>query len=147
EGPDGVSEPPGVSRHHLDVAEWHTELVGHDLGEHRLVSLTLAGQPGRHPHPTARLDEHVAALVRSDAGALDIAPDADAHPPAHRPSLLAIALEVVPADKFLELLEQRRIITGVIDQRTAVLKREPLVIGHLVRLDEVARPHFGAVQA
>jgi hypothetical protein len=62
------------------------ELVGHDLREDRGVPLPLGGQAGRDDDLAAGLDLHVAALVRPDAGALDVA----ATPmPTRRPSLRA----------------------------------------------------------
>ena len=75
---DGVGEPAGVPGDDLDVRQRHPELVGDDLREHRLVPLALGGQAGRHLDLPAGLDHDVGALVGPDAGALDVAGQAEA---------------------------------------------------------------------
>ena len=144
---DRVRHPPGVAGHDLDVLERDPELVGHDLGERRLVTLALAGQAGGDLHLAGGLDVHVAALVGADAGALDVAGHPDADPSSLGPGLVAHPLEVVPADQRLELLQRRRVVAGVVDQRPAVLEGQPVVVGELVGLDEVGGAHLGAVLA
>src|SRR5438132_10158401 len=53
------------------------ERVRRDLRERRRVSLALRREPRRNEHFPARLDADVRALVRTDAGALDVTPDAE----------------------------------------------------------------------
>ena len=144
--PTRVLEPAGVAGGHADPVDRHAELVGDDLREHRLMSLTLRGQAGRHDDRAVGLDLDVAAFVRADAGALDVArePDADLAPLAAR--LIAKGREVVPADQRLELGERGREVSGVVLERAAVLEDQAVVVGHLLGLDEVARPHLCAVE-
>ena len=55
--------------------------------------------------------------------------------------------ELVPADQLLQLLQRRRVVAGVVLELAAVLEDQALVVGELVGLDEVRRPHLGAVLA
>ena len=144
---DGVRHPPGVAGDHLDVLELHAELVGDQLREDGRVALALGGQAGRDLDLAGGLDVHVRALVGADAGALDVAGQADAD---RRPCGGHLGLErreLVPADQLLDLLQRRRVVAGVVLQLAAVLEDQPLVVGELVGLDEVDRAHLGAVLA
>ena len=58
----------------------HPELVGDDLREDGRVALPLGGEAGRDLDLAGGLDVHVRALVGADAGALDVAGQADADP-------------------------------------------------------------------
>ena len=147
EGSDGVAEPPGVSGDDGHAIKRHPEDVGCDLGECRLVTLALGGEAGGDHDGSVGLDLDPAALVRPDAGALDVARDADADPTALRPSLLAIDPELVPTDQLLQLPQGGRIVAGVIDEGAAVLEDQAVVIGHLLGLDEVALPDLGPVKS
>ena len=134
---DGVRHPAGVAGDDLDVLERHAEHVGGDLGEHRRVALALRGQPGRDLDLARGLDVHVGALVGADAGALDVAGEADPDLPSLARHLLAERRELVPADQVLELLQRRRVVAGVVLELAAVLEDQALVVGELVGLDEV----------
>lgn len=87
------------------------------------------------------------ALVRPDAGALDVAADADADAAAlgRRPRLRL--REGVPADQLLEHAQGLGVVAAVVDQRAPVLECQALVVGELVRLDEVGRPDLRTVPA
>ena len=111
------------------------------------MALALGRQAGRDVDPAARLHVDVPALVGADAGALDVAADAEADPATLGCGLLPVCREVVPADERLELGQGCREVAGVVLQRPAVLEHQPLVVGHLLGLDEVARAHLGAVEA
>ena len=145
---DGVRHPPGVAGGHLDVLERHAELVGDDLRERGPVALPLRGQAERDLDLAGGLDVDVRALVGPDAGALDVAGQAD-------PDRAALARAIScrndskssqPHER-LELLQPRRVVAGVVDQRPAVLEGQAVVVGELVGLDEVHRPDLGAVLA
>jgi hypothetical protein len=75
----------------VDVIEWDAELVGHQLGEGRLVTLTVAVGAGEHRYRAGRMDAHGRGFVQSgagpeltdegrgsDAAALDVGAKADA---------------------------------------------------------------------
>ena len=144
---DGVRHPAGVAGDDLDVLELHAELVGDDLREHRLVALALGGQAGGDLDLAGGLDVDVRALVGADAGALDVAGEADADLPSLRRHLRLERRELVPADQRLDLLQQRRVVAGVVLQLAAVLEDQAVVVGELVGLDEVDGAHLGAVLA
>ena len=147
EGADGVAEPAGVAGHDLDVLERHAELVGGDLRERREVALPLGGQAGRDLHLAGRLDDDVRALVRPDAGALDVAGEADADLAAVGPRRLGVCQRPSSQPtRSLSFCSDAGKSPGVVDQRPAVLERQVVVVGHLVRGDEVAQPHLGAVE-
>ena len=84
ESADGVTETAGVAGGDPDRLERHAQFVGDDLREHRLVALTLGGQPDRHLDPAVGQHLDVRALVRSRPGSLDVATDPDAEQPALR---------------------------------------------------------------
>ena len=111
------------------------------------MPLPLGGEPGGDVDPPAGLDVHVPALVGADAGALDVAADAQADAAALALGLLAVRREVVPAHQRLELGQGCREVTRVVLQRPPVLEHQAVVVGHLVGLDEVAGAHLGAVEA
>ncbi len=146
ESADGITEAAGVAGGHPDPFDRHAELVRGDLGEHRLVPLTLGGQPDRHLDGAVGLHLDVRALVGPGAGALDVAAETDAEQTALVPGLRPFGVEGVPADQLLEHHQLVRVVAGVVDQRAAVLEDQPLVVGELVGLDEVGRPHRGAVE-
>ena len=107
EGAHGVAEPAGVAGDDLDVLERHAQLVGGDLRERREVALALGGEPGRDLHLAGGLDHDVRALVRADAGALDVAGQADADLAAGGPGRRRLGQRVVPADQLHQLLAAR----------------------------------------
>ena len=90
---------------------------------------------------------HVGALVGADAGALDVAREADADLAALGGHLGAEVLELVPADELLELDQRGRVVARVVGQLATVLEDQAVLVGELVGLDEVGRPHLGAVLA
>ena len=147
EGAHGVGHLAGVAGGDLDVLEPHPEGVGDDLGERRLVALALRGEAGRDLDLAGGLDVDVGALVGTDAGALDVAREADADLAALGGHLGAEVLELVPADELLELVQRGRVVARVVGQLAAVLEDQAVLVGELVGLDEVGRPHLGAVLA
>ena len=101
------------------------------------MRLALARDARRRDHLSG--DEHldVRALVRTDTRSFDV--DADSHP-----DVVALRFRAKPGDR---LVEQRRVVAAVVDDRVAVLPRDADVVGKLVRLDQVAAPHLDAVEA
>src|SRR5690606_16201604 len=95
---DRIGEPAGVAGGHHNLVDRHSELVGHDLSEDRLVALALRGQTGGHDDGAVGLDPDEPALVWPDAGALDIAGHADADPAPGGAGSVAVSLEPVPVD-------------------------------------------------
>ena len=89
----------------------------------------------------------VGALVGADAGALDVAGQADPDPASLRGHLGLERRELVPADQLLELDQRRRVVAGVVLELAAVLEDQALVVGELVGLDEVGGADVGAVLA
>src|SRR5207237_1500874 len=139
-------ETARVAGHDGDVARLAPQRLRRDLRERRLVALTLRGEAGRDGHAAARLDAHVRALVRSDAGALDIACD----PQAEVASLVACGAlplaEFRNADALQRHLEPRRVVAAVVARRSAILERQAYVPRKLVRLDEIPSPHVARLQ-
>ncbi len=131
----------------MDVVHPHPQDLRHDLGEGGLVALALRRQPDRDVDPAGRLHLDVRTLVGADAGAFDVAADADADLAPMRARLVAVRLELLPPDQRLELGQRRGVVAGVVDQRSAVLERHLVVVGHLLGGDEVDRAYVGAVLA
>ena len=127
----------------LDV---HAELIGDDLREHGEVPLALRADAGRDAHLAARLDRDARAFVRADAGALDVADDADADVPAlgAQPRLL-VAHELLVADHLGRLLERRQVVAAVVDERRGVLEHDLVVVRETVGREQVAPADLDAV--
>ncbi len=70
-------ELAGVARDDCHLTRVATQGAGRDLGEGGVVALTLCGETGGYEDSSARLHTDVRALVGADAGALDIAGQAE----------------------------------------------------------------------
>ena len=122
--------------------------IGHDLGEDRLHALALRAGAARDVDLARRVDPDKGALERADAGALDIAADAEAEIAA-----LAARLALAPperldaADRIERLLQGAGVIAAVVDDRLAVAIGDADPIRHLVGADHVAPPHLRRLQA
>ncbi len=68
----------GVAVAHHDLVEVHAQAVGDDLGEGRLVSLSVGRRAGVGRHRAARLHADDGALERPEAAHLHVAGHADA---------------------------------------------------------------------
>src|SRR5674476_887150 len=123
----GITESAGVTGRDEDVLDRHPELVGDDLGEHRLMPLALAGEAGRDVDATAGLDLDVSALIGTDAGSLDVATDPEPDPATLGRAPGAIGSEVVPAHPLLQLGQTGREVAGVVHQRSTVLEEQSVV--------------------
>src|SRR5207248_1123635 len=93
------------ARPRLDQAERD---LGGDLGERRCVPLALRREAARDQDLAARLHPDVRALVRTDAGPLDVAADAKAEVAPARPGVGLPGPEVPVADHVEGHLEPRR---------------------------------------
>ena len=82
EGAGAPVELVGVAGDDIDVGDGDAELVGGDLGKAGEMALSLRADAGRDAHLAVRLHLHLRALVGADAGAFDVAGDADADVPA-----------------------------------------------------------------
>ena len=135
-------EAARIARHHRHVTNVTTELGGDDLREAGVVALALTGQPRDGQHAATRLDAHVGALVWPDAGALDVRsePDAEVAMVCSRRRLpVAKAGQV---DHLLGQGEPGWVVATVVLCRPAVLESQSDVPWKIVRLQEIAPPHF-----
>ena len=99
EGAGAPIELVGVAGDDIDVGDVDAELVGGDLGEHREMALALGADAGRDADLAVGLHLDLGALVGTDAGALDIAGDADADAAAlARAARLLFPDELIVAD-------------------------------------------------
>ena len=140
-------EAPRVTRHHRHRRGITAQNLGGDLGERRCVPLALRREAARDQDLAARLHPDVRALVRTDAGPLDVAADAKAEVAPARPGVGLPGPEVPVADHVEGHLEPRRVVAAVVARGTAVLEREPDVPWELVRPDEVAASHLDGLDA
>src|SRR5699024_9776890 len=129
-----------------DIGQGHAELVGDDLGQHRLMPLTLGRQAGGDLDLAAGFDLHVPAFIGAHTGPFDVARHADAYLAALGSGFVADLLEIVPVDQRFDLVHQTGVIARVVGQGAPVLEyQSALIVGELIGLDEVRRPHFCAV--
>ena len=102
------------------------------------MALALRADPGGDAHVAAGFYGHPGALIRADAGALDIVDDGDADPLAGSlPPRLFHACELFIADQFQRAVEGRCVVAAVVDERREVLENDLVVVGELIRADEV----------
>src|SRR5204863_2225442 len=129
-----------------DVVEACAELRGGDLRERGRVALSLRDDADQHVHLAARIHAHGRALERAEAGALEIARDADPEP-RRRPALRDLALApLLVAEPREHRFERSGEIAGVVADRYAVLVRETRRVRHLLRPDEIAPAHVDGIE-
>ena len=144
-----------ADRNRGGVGERHDHIVGFDLpgvGDHlredRLHALPLRASAGGDVDLAGRIDAHGRAFERSDAGAFDVAAEAETEIAALRARLaLPLAKRRHAADRVERLLQRLRIVAAVVDDRLAVAIGNAEAIGHLGARDHVAHPHVGRIEA
>ena len=146
---------------HLDVLRRDPQLVGDDLGERRLVALPL----GLHREPQSgfagRVDAQVAAVGHAQAedvhvlarpGADPLGEERQADPHVGLPGRIGagrglgaaaglLGAQLVVAGDAHRLLQRPRVVAGV------VLPAGGRGVRELLRLQQVAHPQFGGVDA
>jgi hypothetical protein len=78
EGSRAVRDSRAVAGHDVNIFKVDTEVVGADLTERGLLSLTLGRRAGEDVNFSVGADLDDAAFVRTEAGAFDVSRDADA---------------------------------------------------------------------
>jgi hypothetical protein len=123
-------------------------VVGGDLGEDGEVALALGADAGGDGDAAVGLDLHPRALVGADAGALDIADQAEADPAAGGPEgRLFLVDEGLVADQLQRPLEDGRVVAAVVGQLGEVLEHDLLLHREGVVRDQVAPADLRPVQA
>ena len=103
------------------------------------MALTLRADPGCDAHLAAGLDLDLGALVRPDAGALDVTDDANTDVLALRAQLrLLLAHEPLVVDQFQQAVEDRLVVATVVLKLGEILEDDLVVEGKRVRRDEVS---------
>ena len=143
---DALGDGTGIADRHHDVLDAAADLFGDDLRQRGAGALALIGGAGRDRDLAARQDANGDALERTEPGAFDIIADADADQPALIECRALPLPETVIAGKPQRFVLSFRIVAAVIDQRLAVAEQQADRVGHLFRLDEIAPPHFGAIE-
>ncbi len=112
------------------------------------MSLALGADAGGNADAAAGLDGHLGALVRADACAFHVGHDAEADMLALGAQawlfLLQKARVVDDLDRFFQ---GRQVVAAVVDQRCKVLVDNLIVVGKLLRRDQVAFADFDPVDA
>ncbi len=112
------------------------------------MALPLGADTSGHADLAAGLDGDSASLVRADAGGLDEGDDADAHVPTlGAQTRLFLFHELLVADHSRCLLQHRRVVPAVEDQRRKGLVNDLVVVGEGVGRYEVALANFDRVYA
>ena len=104
------------------------------------MALTLAGNTGHREHSAARLDADVGALVRPDAGPLDVRREANAEVATVTPRGGLLGSKTAHIDDVLGQAEPGGVVAAVVASRRTVLKWQPHVPRELIWLDEIAPP-------
>ena len=141
EGADTVPDERGVALDDLDHLHRNLELVGHQLGIRRLVSLAVGGRAREHGHAPVVGHHEVRDLVLLEAADLDVGGEPDAHEPALGARRLLLPAQLLVAGLDERMVEGARVLAAVV----GVAERR--VVGETVRRDEVAPPHFGRVES
>ncbi len=136
-----------VAGRHRQISHVAAELLGDDLRQHGSGALTHGGGAAIDMDFAGRRDAHRHRLERSAAGALDVVGDADAEmaPVAARRRLPR------PKPVPVRVGERHRLAGGVIaaveHDLHAATRLELRAIRHLLRRNEIALAHDGAVYA
>src|SRR2546425_6495707 len=94
-------------------------MVGHDLGEGRLVPLAVGARPGDRRHPPGALDLEAAALP-AERGGLDIRRDADADDLAARATLRLKVSQAGGGPRRAGQLPRLPLLPPVVDRESGV---------------------------
>src|SRR5690606_34986506 len=122
-------------------------LIGHNLGIRGEMTLALGADTGGDADTTIRLYLNPRALIRPNAGSLDVADKPQPQVATRTARLRLCCGEELPvADEFHRQVQGRFVITAVIGERREVLEDDLVVIGELVGLDEVPPSYLGSVQ-
>ena len=128
-----------------DVFRRHTQIFCHELRDHRVMTLSLARRAcanrdfARGFHPNSR------ALIGAHTGVFDTGRDTDTQIPAFFACSFLAFLETVVVGKVQSLLEQRFIITAVVNAFGTATQQRTCLIGHLIGAHIVPATHFGRV--
>ena len=150
----------GVAVDDLDRLRRDAEPVGDDLGEGRLVTLSVGGGAGVDGDGTGGVDAHVGALPQSglsaqraddrrgrETASLDVGRETDPELPAAGAVGAAgrlLAAQVVVADHLERAVHRRRVVARVVRERDLGLVREG-VRRHEVSLANFDRPQTSRV--
>ena len=149
-GAEAVGRRVGVAVLDDDVVDRQPQLVGHDLGEGRLVALPLRLHADADDGRAGGVDADLGAVEHLDAedvegvrgaGADDLGErrDADPHQFAAGAFLGLLAQQILVADLVERLVQGGRVIAAV------VLPAGRRLVGELLRLDEVLEAELGRV--
>ena len=149
EGGDAPVEGLGVAFHQDDVLDLDAELVGDDLREDGVVALSLRREPGVDVDLAGdRMDADMAALIGTEAGALDVAGEAEAEIAAVLARLLLLRRKAGRVEALGHQRERLVVLTAVEADFQAVGEEEALArIGEFVLGDQVAAADLEAVEA
>src|SRR5919197_2951747 len=99
------------------------------------MPLPLGSGTGGNHHAPREVDAHSRSLERSDAGALDVASDADATVDALPAERLLFPAELRVAGGLQRRVERGREVSAVVHERVAVTVRHTEVVRHLLGPD------------
>ncbi len=146
EGAEPERHAAGIARDDGDVLHAQAELAGANLRERGAQALSDRGGAGEHRHASGVGDPHQSGLERTAAGALDAMrqPDADIAALASRCGLPAG--EILPAGRPQDLRLAGGIVAAIVLHAGAGARLERLGVGHLLRRDQIATAHLGALK-
>ena len=148
DGAESDRDRRGVGERHDDVVRLDLPGVGDDLREDRFHALALRAGAGGDIDLAGRIDAHGGALERADAGALDVAAEAETEIATLRARLVLPRPERRDAADAVErLLQGLWIVAAVVDDGLAVAIGNAETIRHLLVRDHVAQPHIGRIES
>ena len=136
----------GVAGDDFDVVEIHTELIRGDLRQRGFVRLALRRGASVEGDFSRGGHTHRGAFIGAEASGLHCVGDADAQiTPLRARCCLALRKAVIVCG-LKRSGKARREVAAVVGHRTAIAENNPHLVRHLRRLDEIASPHFGAIE-
>ena len=110
------------------------------------MPLPLRADPGCDADLAVRLHLDLRAFVRPDAGALDIARDADTDVPALRAQFRLLVLdELCIADGIKSHIENRLVVAAIVFERFEILVDDFVLVGEGTRWNQLAPPDLGGI--
>src|SRR5262249_47770783 len=143
ESADAVRNRRAVAGNHVHIIEVDAEIIGADLSERGLLSLSLRRRALENAYLAVGPDFDAAAFVGAEPRPFDVGGNADTQSNTLLPQPHLQLAEIFVTDYFQRLLQAGRIIAAVVFQRIVVAVENPNAIGIFISLNKISAPDFG----
>ncbi len=143
---DAVLNSVGLAQHHLHPAVVDAQRIGADLRHRGGDPLADRGAAGDELDRARRIDADPCAVHRPEPALLDKDTDPGADQFTGFAAAAQLGLQPIPADPRQCLVEQQRVVAGIVDDLCAERFERPME-RHFRRRDQVAPPDLHGIEA